>query len=211
MHFPFITFIHCLIFALPLMLTPGPNNLIGIALGKQNGFKANFPFILGVWSGSLCIYLFLCLLGKEFFQLFPKLQLYIIILGSVYMLYLSWNTILAGRQQFEEKKIKNLKLGFLATFAIQWVNPKALVSQITIIAIFKQPTLIGNIIFFSAVSIFVFLSICFWVSFGKSISPLLQKSKKGNFLFHLLLGSSLAVLSMFFMFDSSVKLIHLYS
>ncbi len=206
----FITFLHSILFIIPLSFTPGPNNLLAIALGKQNGYKKNIPFILGVWIGILIIYTFLLLLGQGIFNLVPGIQLYIIIVGSCYMLYLSWKTILAGTQQFKERKIKKFKVGFWEAASLQWVNPKGIVTQITVIALFKQPSLTVNLILFTALSAFIMVSVSFWTIFGKIISPILQKSKKGNFLFHLLLGSILAALSIYFILDSATKLRHLY-
>ncbi len=211
MSFPFVTFIHSVIFTIPFLFTPGPNNLLAIALGKQSGLKSNLPFILGVWIGQLVVYLFLCLLGKAVFQLFPGIQLYIIIAGSCYMLYLAWKTALAGKQDFKEKEIKNLTVGFGEAFSLQWVNPKGLAAQITIVSAFKQPSLTVNLVFFTILSTLALFDLSFWIIFGKSISPILQKNKKSNFIFHLILGAILAVLSIFFILDSTIKLTRIYA
>ncbi len=207
----FITFLHGLMFIVPLYFTPGPNNLLAIALGKQNGYKKNIPFILGIWAGILIIYAFLLFLGEGIFDLVPGIQLYVIMVGALYMLYLAWKTILLGTQQFKEKKIKKFKVGFWEAASLQWVNPKGIVAQVTIIALFQQPSLIANLILFVALSSFVFASVSFWIIFGKSVAPILQKSKKSNFIFHLILGSILAALSIYFIITSATKLLHLYS
>ncbi|MEH7418710.1 LysE family transporter, partial [Neobacillus drentensis] len=83
---PILTF---LLYVFVTTFTPGPNNIMAMLSANKYGFKKTIKFCLGVGTG-FCVIMLLC----SYFNLLlkntiPKIEFYMIIFGSIYMLYLA--------------------------------------------------------------------------------------------------------------------------
>ena len=82
---------------LPLLLlcviqsgTPGPNNIMLTASGKNFGYLKTIPHMAGVVIGFLSLLVVLSLGLISIFITYPLFQTILQIMGSIYLLYLSY-------------------------------------------------------------------------------------------------------------------------
>ena len=82
---------------LPLLLlcviqsgTPGPNNIMLTASGKNFGYLKTIPHMAGVVIGFLSLLIVLSLGLISIFITYPLFQTILQIVGSIYLLYLSY-------------------------------------------------------------------------------------------------------------------------
>ena len=69
--------------------TPGPNNIMLTASGRNFGYFGSIPHMAGVVFGFLSLLIVLSLGLITIFNNFPFIQTLLQILGSLYLLYLS--------------------------------------------------------------------------------------------------------------------------
>src|SRR5712691_3719352 len=111
-----------LLFAVVMLFTPGPNNIMLMSSGLNFGFSRTLPHMLGVSIGfGLMVFLLGIGLGAVF-QLYPALYAVLKYAGAAYLLYLAWGIGTSGKVEAGKKKSRPLT--FLEGVAFQWVNAK---------------------------------------------------------------------------------------
>ncbi|CAB3856299.1 hypothetical protein A9G00_14560 [Achromobacter xylosoxidans] len=163
------------LFALVSSITPGPNNVMLAASGLNFGFRRSMPHLLGVNLGfTLMIFLVGIGLGSVFQQL-PVLYTVLKYGGAAYLLYLAWK--IANSGGVEEGHARGKPMTFLQAAAFQWVNPKAWVMAVGIIATYTpQAGFFANLVIATLVCGLVNLpSIGIWVTFGTALRRVLHK------------------------------------
>ncbi len=207
MTFPIIAFLHAVLLFCTFAFTPGPNNLLCVFLGKEYGYKKSFPFIFGACLGRMIITVILVTLGEAILFRLPWEQPLLTALGSLYMLYLASKTINNGIKAKKNIIVESKPLSFWHGMALQSVNAKGLVVQITLLAAFRQPTYVGNLVFFLLLHSLKLVSFSVWVLLGKYINPFLNKYPLANFLFNVSLGALLAWMSLRFLYSGAKDLL----
>ena len=177
------------IFCFSTSITPGPNNLMIMISGSKFGIYRSLPHYFGICIGFSIMVLLIGMGLGEIFNQFPMLHLIIRYLGALYMLYLAWQTI---RSTGELKVVStNTKpLSFIQALLFQWINPKALVMAIGVIAtystanasIFNQTILIASIYFIIGVP-----CVGMWLIGGVAISKYLKNPRHLHY-FNLTMG-----------------------
>ncbi|CUJ31994.1 Cysteine/O-acetylserine efflux protein [Achromobacter xylosoxidans] len=163
------------LFALVSSITPGPNNVMLAASGLNFGFRRSMPHLFGVNLGfTLMIFLVGIGLGSVFQQA-PVLYTVLKYVGAAYLLYLAWK--IANSGGVEEGEARGKPMTFLQAAAFQWVNPKAWVMAVGIIATYTpQAGFFANLVIATLVCGLVNLpSIGIWVTFGTALRRVLHK------------------------------------
>ena len=133
------------LFALVSSITPGPNNVMLATSGLNFGFRRTIPHLLGVSIGfTLMVFLVGVGLGSVFQQV-PALYTVLKHAGAAYLLYLAWKIANAGEMKDGVSRARPMT--FLQAAAFQWVNPKAWVMAVGIIATYTpQASFFANLV-----------------------------------------------------------------
>ncbi len=129
---PFAEFTALLLLATAMSFTPGPNTTLSTALAANRGLRHAMRFVCSVpvgWSALLL----LCAGGVGAMVLAaPVLRLAIKGLGIGYLLWLAWK--LGQSSRLAEADAARLNVGFWQGVALQFVNIKAWLLALTIVA-----------------------------------------------------------------------------
>jgi threonine/homoserine/homoserine lactone efflux protein len=163
-----------LLFAVVMLFTPGPNNIMLMTSGLNFGFARTLPHMLGVSFGfGLMVFLLGIGLGAAF-QIYPALYVVLRYGGTAYLLYLAWVIGTSGKVEAGRKKSRPLT--FLEGVAFQWINAKgwiiALGAITTYAALARFPL---NVVLLSGA--FVLLgtaSSATWAAFGSGLRRFLK-------------------------------------
>ncbi|MDH0685142.1 MULTISPECIES: LysE family translocator [Achromobacter] len=163
------------LFALVSSITPGPNNVMLASSGLNFGFRRSVPHLLGVNLGfTLMIFLVGVGLGSVFQQT-PVLYTILKYAGAAYLLYLAWKIATSG--PLDEGETRGKPFTFLQAAAFQWVNPKAWVMAVGVVATYTpQNGFFANLVIATLVCGIVNLpSIGIWVTFGTALRRVLHR------------------------------------
>ena len=121
-----------LVLATAMSFSPGPNTTLSTTLAANGGLPRAMRFIFAVpvgWSLLLC----LCAAGVGALILaVPALRMAVQMLGIGYLLYLAWK--LAGSAAFASATDAPLQVGFWQGVGLQFLNIKAWLLALTIVA-----------------------------------------------------------------------------
>ena len=130
-----------LVFAIIMVVTPGPANLLLMSSGASHGFYKSIPFVVGVTFGKL----FLTIgLGFGFLTILNSNELFLQILkfiGTAYICWLSYKILyldFTSNNLKYEKNVPSIFNGLL----VHPLNPKG---WAMVIAAYTQFTSLGNL------------------------------------------------------------------
>lgn len=165
-----------ILFAVPMIGTPGPNNVMLTASGALYGYRRTLPHIFGILCGGVVLFTALALGLGLAFQRLPMLQLALKVVGSLYLLYLAWRIIRAAPPDLTAREgSRPLTFGQAALF--QFVNPKVWVMGMALVAGFLPSH--GNVVLNALllallVEAIAFPCISVWAGFGMAIGHALR-------------------------------------
>lgn len=164
-----------------MSITPGPNNLMLGASGLAFGIRRTVPHMLGISAGFSTM-LAVCGLGVGTLMIeVPVAALTLKILGTGYLVYLTWRM----RNAFSIKADKSLArpLSFVEAALFQFVNPKAWLAGVTGVSVFLP----GEEIRWTGIAILiaVFLAVGFpciatWAALGTGVRRLIARRHWSN-------------------------------
>ena len=129
---PLVEFTALLVLATAMSFTPGPNTTLSTALAANRGLPAAMRFVVAVpvgWSALLL----LCAAGLgAVVMAVPALRWAIKAVGIGYLLWLAFRLARSGR--LSEADAARLSVGFWEGVALQFVNIKAWLLALTIVA-----------------------------------------------------------------------------
>ena len=128
-------FIPLLILCIVQSGTPGPNNIMLTASGKNFGYTKTIPHMLGVVLGFLSLIIVFGLGLTVIFSKYPIIQFVLRIVGSIYLLYLSYRIYTSVNT---EDLSKSKPITFMESSLFQYVNPKGVMMAITTISIYTD-------------------------------------------------------------------------
>lgn len=175
-----------LLYSISILFTPGPVNVVAFNLGLSGKALKSKGYLLGVSSG---MFLLLTIYGYTSVSAIPLSFLkYISLLGSLYIAYLGFKTILSSNIVTETKITNALtfKNGILA----QLLNPKATLATLPIATInFPSNHITGILILVGALlfGILDFIAASTYVLLGHSSYSLI-KNKKLLMFMNIILG-----------------------
>ncbi len=158
-------------------ITPGPNNVMLTASGANFGYQRSIPHMLGITVGcALMLLLVGAGLGAVFEQL-PQLYTLLQYLGAAYLVWLAWKIATSGRAQTGTATAQ--PLGFWQAAAFQWVNPKAWLMSVGVVAAYTTPSAYwASLALGAAVMLLVnYPCISVWTLFGTVIGRWLQSAR----------------------------------
>ena len=121
-----------LVLATAMTFSPGPNTTLSTALAANGGLRHAMRFVWAVPVGW-CLLLLLCAAGVGGLVVaVPALRGGIKAVGVAYLLWLAWK--LSGTATLGQAAGDKLQIGFVQGVALQFVNIKAWLLALTIIA-----------------------------------------------------------------------------
>ncbi|WP_410000325.1 LysE family translocator [Halomonas sp. I1] len=78
------------LFAIPLVISPGPNNLLVTANCARFGYRRTLPTLAGISLGVIILFMAVALGLGGLLSHYPALHMALKILGSAYILYLAY-------------------------------------------------------------------------------------------------------------------------
>ena len=165
------------IFIIVAAFSPGPNNFLASYSGFNFGIKKTAPLIFGVTFGFPILLIAVNSGLMIVFKQFEMFQEIITILGSIFLLYLSYKIATTGKTKV--KDIKN-PAKFLNMLIFQFINPKAVIVAIIMVSTFisqKENFLRDTLIVVSFSIFFSFLSISSWTLLGKFLQRFANSEK----------------------------------
>ncbi len=118
-----------LVYAIGVMYTPGPVNLLSLGCGLNGQASRGLMFCVGVGLAMLLLFLLFGYTGA--WLLVPEYQLVISVLGAMYILWLAWkvgrSVLQGGAVQVDQSGHSQTErtLSFKAGLIMQLCNPKA--------------------------------------------------------------------------------------
>ena len=166
-------------------LTPGPNNIIAMAIGFNHGYQKVLPHLMGVTVGFPVMLLLIGLVLRPLMDLYPGLFMLLKYLSIAYILYLAWKIATAPvKEELEEgETLARHPITFVQSLMLQWINPKAWAGALTIVTIYTRPERYAVSLFAAAfVTIFMtFSAVSLWAFSGKALNMLMRDPRKIRF------------------------------
>ena len=160
-------FFPLILFGIATAFTPGPNNILSSYSGFNFGFKKTIPLMLGVILGWTTMLTVMASGLIIIFQKYIFLQSIIKILGTIFLIYLSYKIAFSSTNESENIKKPVL---FFDTFLFQFINPKGVMVAMIAVSTFidvqnnylRDATIVITTYFFMAV-----FSVSSWCLLGK--------------------------------------------
>ncbi|MCS4294197.1 threonine/homoserine/homoserine lactone efflux protein [Comamonas sp. BIGb0152] len=162
------------LFAFVSSVTPGPNNVMLTASGASFGYRRTVPHMLGISLGVVAMLLLVGLGLGVAFEREPRLYTWLKYLGAAYLLWLAWKIARAGQAGAGQTGAQ--PLGFWQAAAFQWVNPKAWIMAIGIVATYTpRDGYAANLLLAALVLGLVnYPSVSVWTLFGSAVGRALR-------------------------------------
>lgn len=158
-------------------ITPGPNNVMLTASGANFGYQRSVPHMLGISVGcALMLFLVGAGLGAVFEQV-PQLYVVLQYAGAAYLIWLAWKIATSGHSG--EVDAKSRPFSFWQAAAFQWVNPKAWLMSIGVVAAYTSPQAYWPSLLLGVVVMLVvnYPCISVWTLFGTVIGRWLRSPR----------------------------------
>lgn len=161
--------------------SPGPNNALLLASGVRFGFRRTLPHIVGAAAGVGTLVLAVAAGVGALLEAVPGAQLVLKIIGSLYLLYLAMRVASSGSI---ERSSVSKPLNAWEAMTFQFVNPKAWVFAIAVVAAFlpsSLPSLIGGLLVAAVVIFTVTATFSTWSLGGAALSRFLVSERAAHF------------------------------
>ena len=182
-----------LLFAVSMVATPGPANMILLNAGSQFGFKKAIPFVFGIILSKQIIIWPIGFGILTFFELFPNFVNFIKFLSFTYIIWLAWKL---SNFKINDNKELEKPPSFFHGLPVHPTNPKAWAMVSVGFSNYTNPNeslLISTLILATIFIIIQFIFHNLWCFFGVQLKKIFQNTKYEiwlmRFLSLLMLGS----------------------
>ena len=182
-----------LLFAVSMVATPGPANMIILNAGSQFGFKKAIPFVFGIILSKQLIIWPIGFGILTFFELFPNFVNFIKFLSCTYIIWLAWKL---SNFKINDNKELEKPPSFFHGLPVHPTNPKAWAMVSVGFSNYTNPNeslLISTLILATIFIIIQFIFHNLWCFFGVQLKKIFQNTKYEiwlmRFLSLLMLGS----------------------
>lgn len=191
---PYDMFAALVVFVFATAFTPGPNNIMVTASGVNFGFMRTIPHMAGITVGFVVLLLAAAAGLGLIFTAAPVLQTGLKIAGALYMLWLAWKVANSRPAPANGDVELGQPMTFWQAAAFQWVNPKALVMSLTMVALFVRPE--GRVpdtaILIAVNIVFTVATVATWTGFGVALRGLLSNPRHAR-IFNIVMALLLVV------------------
>ncbi|MEV5027974.1 LysE family translocator [Paenibacillus sp. LPE1-1-1.1] len=166
-----------LIYCMIATFTPGPTNIVILSTVHNLGAKKAMKYTYGATIGFGLLLFISAMLNTILITFIPKIIIVIQIIGSIYMLYLSYLIY----NMNASNPAANQTATFLSGFLMQFLNPKVVLFTLTVIPTFIMPNYSSSTamtISIIAITVIGFSAFITWVLFGAIFKAFLQKHNK---------------------------------
>ena len=182
-----------LLFAVSMVATPGPANMILLNAGSQFGFKKVIPFVFGIILSKQIIIWPIGFGILTFFELFPNFVNFIKFLSCTYIIWLAWKL---SNFKINDNKELEKPPSFFHGLPVHPTNPKAWAMVSVGFSNYTNPNeslLISTLILATIFIVIQFIFHNLWCFFGVQLKKIFQNTKYEiwlmRFLSLLMLGS----------------------
>lgn len=181
-------------FAVAMIATPGPANMLLFASGLNVGFRRTLPFLVGVSCGFQFVSIAAAAGLAGVFLAAPELSLALRVASVAYIVYLAWRIATATPRARQEAS----GWGFLRGLIVHPLNPKAYALAISIYATFAMT---GEDYVARAVTIFLVLIVVgitfnsLWVKAGDETERSMASDDVIRWINRILAGVMVAVVA----------------
>ena len=176
---PFVELSALLVLATAMSFSPGPNTTLAAALGANRGIRPAMRFVMAVPVGW-CALLLLCSAGLgAILMAAPTLRWGIKIIGIAYLVWLARKLSQSGR--LSEADASRMEVGFWQGAALQFVNIKAWMLALTIVAgwiVGREDALLRLAVVLPVMAFFAFTSNFLYASIGALLRDWLAIGKR---------------------------------
>lgn len=161
-------------FAFVSSVTPGPNNVMLTASGATFGYRRSVPHMLGICLGVVVMVLLIGAGLGKLFESEPRIYTLLKYLGAAYLIWLAWK--IARASSVDQGQSGSRPFSFLQAAAFQWVNPKAWIMAVGVVATYTpREEFFGNLLLSALVlGLINYPAISIWTLFGSTVGRALR-------------------------------------
>lgn len=161
-------------FAFVSSVTPGPNNVMLTASGATFGYRRSVPHMLGICLGVVVMVLLIGAGLGAVFEAEPRLYTLLKYVGAAYLVWLAWKIARSG--SVDQSHAGHRPFSFWQAAAFQWVNPKAWIMAVGVVATYTpREGFFANLVLSALVLGLVnYPSISVWTLFGSTVGRALR-------------------------------------
>ncbi|WP_232312659.1 LysE family translocator [Enterovibrio coralii] len=119
-------------YAIGIMYSPGPVNLLGLHGGVQRSTRQNLGYFAGVASAMFLLFLTMSLVGGSLIT--ASMLPYVSIVGCTYILYIAFKLLRADVSFNADQKVAS-HLTYMDGLMLQLLNPKGYIATLPIVTI----------------------------------------------------------------------------
>ncbi|RAH96096.1 LysE family translocator [Acuticoccus sediminis] len=170
------------LYTVVMSITPGPNNVMLTTSGLAFGMRRTWPHLLGIPFG---VTVQLVTVGTGLGAVFafePRIQLGLKLVGTLYLLWLAGKLWRAA--ELRDAPLAR-PIGFGEAAVFQFVNPKAWLIAVTVVASFLAPGEGYTVRLALVCAVFTVVGLpcmAVWAAFGAGLRKMLRDPEKLRFL-----------------------------
>jgi len=163
-----------IIYCFIITFTPGPTNIVILSTVQNYGSKKAMEYTYGATIAFSLLLGISAMLNTVLINVIPKILIGMQIIGTIYMLYLSYQIYKMDKSESSGNNTGTFTTGFL----MQFLNPKVVIFTLTVIPSFvlpyytDTPTVTISVIVITIIGFLAFIS---WVLFGTILKKFLQR------------------------------------
>lgn len=165
-----------LAYSIIVTFTPGPSNIVIFSTAQNRGHKKALEFVAGATLAFGIMLSLSAALNSYLFEIMPKIQTVMQIIGTAYILYLAWKIL-----HMDDGGNADSSGGFMTGFTMQFVNPKVILFTLTVIGSFVIPVITDPLDIALYVAILTLIGMCAyssWVVLGTLFRRYLRPYQK---------------------------------
>ncbi|WP_027328541.1 LysE family translocator [Marinimicrobium agarilyticum] len=166
-------------FVLVMVGSPGPNNLMLMASGVNFGVRRSIPHMVGIILGCQVLLLAMAIGLGELLVTYPQAALVLKAVSVLFLIYVALLLWQAGALS-TQKNVRARPMSVWEAAVFQWVNPKAWMMCLTMVAALGQSSLRDGSLASVALT-FALLSVpllALWNAGGQVLNIWLQKGSR---------------------------------
>ncbi len=125
-------------FILVMVGTPGPNNLMLMASGVNFGIRRSLPLLAGIVFGCQALLLAAAFGLAQLLTLYPEAMVLLRVFCALFLLYMAW-LLVSSKAAGDSAGPATRPMTFWQATLFQWVNPKAWMICLALIAVYAHP------------------------------------------------------------------------